>query len=150
MEDYLDFSNPSNFPLSIAQARQLAGFIVKQIPSSTYAPIFIGARFDTKLNAVILLYKGEDYILLLTQRLLGNSHDVFSIGSNANVQFVNVGDVQAEYVVGGWKAASTQTPMSTLTPPGLVHISAVWENSLPQYTLRWQVAGFVYGCAVRV
>jgi hypothetical protein len=143
--DSLDFLNPSNFPLSISAVQQLAGFTVKEIPTSPGAPSFQGARYDPAFNAVILLYKkGEDYTLLLTQRPLGNSQDVFSIGSNAHVEFVNVGNVQGEYVVGGWNAISTETPSANPTPSGTLHISAAWDDSLPQFTLRWQESGFVY------
>ena len=40
--------------------------------------------------------------------LLGIGEDVFSIGANAMVKLVNIGDIQGEFVVGGWKAVSTQ------------------------------------------
>jgi hypothetical protein len=142
--DSMDFSNPSNFPLNVITAQQQAGFVVKEIPSSPTAPTFIGARFDPSYNAIILLYKGEGYDLLFTQRPLRNSQDVFSIGSDAHVEFVNIGDVQAEYVVGGWNAVSTQVPAGNPSPSGAVHIIAVWDNSLPQSTLRWQKSGFAY------
>lgn len=140
----LDFSNPSNFPLNIREVQQQAGFLVKEIPFSTAAPAFIGARYEPELNAALLLYQGKNYTLLLTQRPLGNSQDVFSIGSNAHVEFVKVGDIQAEYVVGGWTAVSTQTPSGTPSSSGGVHISAVWDDTLPQATLRWQEAGYAY------
>ncbi len=140
-----DFLNPSNFPLSVANVQQKAGFSVKEIPSSPGAPSFIGARYDPAFNTVMLLYKkGEDYTLLLTQRPLGNSQDVFSIGSNAHVEFVNVGNVQGEYVIGGWIAISTETPSDIPTSSGSVHINAVWDDNLPQFTLRWQESGAAY------
>jgi hypothetical protein len=142
--DAMDFSNPSNFLLNMDEVSQQAGFTVIEIPSSPAAPTFIGARYEAEYNAVLLLYKGADYDLLLTQRLLGNSQDVFSIGSNAHVEFVNVGDVQAEYVVGGWSAVSTEVPTGNPTPSSTVQITALWDDSLPQFTLRWQVAGFAY------
>ena len=140
-----DFLNPANFPLSVANVQQQAGFSVKEIPSSPVAPSFIGARYDPAFNAVMLLYKkNEDYTLLLTQRPLGNSQDVFSIGSNAHVEFVNVGNVQGEYVIGGWNAVSTVTPSNIPTSSGSVQINAVWDDNLPQFTLRWQISGIAY------
>jgi hypothetical protein len=142
--DLLDFSNPSNFLFTVDDVQQRAGFNVKQIPSSLGAPPFIGARYDSSYNAVTILYKGEDYILLLTQRPLGNSEDVFSVGSSAKVEFVNIGDVQGEFVMGGWNAVSTEPVPGTSTSPGTVQINAVWDDSLPQSTLRWQESGFAY------
>ncbi len=142
--DMLDFANPSNFKLTIYDVQQKAGFVVRQIPSSLDAPPLIGARYNPGYNAVTLLYKAEDYILLLTQRQLGNSQDVFSIGANAHVELVNLEFVQAEYVMGGWKAVSTQPVSGTQAAQSMLQIRAIWDNNLPQSTLRWQDSGFAY------
>jgi hypothetical protein len=142
--DLLDFSNPANFPLTISAVQQRAGFVIKQIPYSLTAPHFIGARYDLNYNAVTILYTADDYALLLTQRPLGNSQDVFSVGANAKVDFVTIGDVQGEFVMGGWNAVSIQPGPSTTTTPTSVQIEAVWDASLPQSTLRWQEPGFAY------
>jgi hypothetical protein len=141
--DLMDVSNPSTFSLNVDEVQQQAGYSVKQI-SSPSAPAFIGARYEDSYNAVLLLYKGEGYTLLVTQRPLGNNQDVFSVGSSAHVEFVTVGSVQAEYVVGGWKAVSTPSSNGTPVPPGTVNLSAVWDDNLPQFTLRWQESGFAY------
>jgi hypothetical protein len=140
----LDFMNPSYFPLSKDEVQRQAGFMVKMIPLSPTTPTFIGARYALEYNAAYLLYKGEEYTLLVTQRPLGTSQDVLSIGSNAKVEFVNIGDFQGEYVVGGWNAVSTQAPSDIPTQMGTVQINAVWDDQLPQYTLRWQESGFAY------
>ncbi len=142
--DSMDFSNPSNYPLNINDVQQQAGFVVKGILSLPEGLSFVGARYDHSYNAVTLLYQASDYFLILTQRPLGNSQDVFSIGPNAHVEFVNIGGVQGEYVVGGWNAVSTQQPTGLETPPGTVHLNAVWDDSLPQFTLRWHLAGYAY------
>jgi hypothetical protein len=142
--EILDFTNPSNFTLTKDEAQRQAGFMVKQIPASPTVPSYIGARFIPEFNAVFLLYQGTEYTLLVTQRPLGTSQDVLSIGSNAKVEFVNVGNVQGEYVVGGWKAVSTQAPSASLTQTGTMQINAVWDDQLPQFTLRWQESGFTY------
>jgi hypothetical protein len=141
----MDFSNPSNFPLNIIDAQQRAGFTVKSIPALPEGLSLKGARYDPSYNAVTLLYNAGDYFLILTQRPLRNSQDVFSIGPNAEVEFVKIGSVQAEYVVGGWNAVSTQQPNENKTPPATLHLSAFWDESLPQFTLRWQQAGYAYG-----
>jgi hypothetical protein len=142
--DLLDFSNPSNFPLEVDDVQERAGFEIRQIPSSLGPPALIGARFDLVYNAATLLYKSDDFTLLLTQRPIGNSQDVFSVGPNAQVEFVHIGDVNGEFVVGGWKAVSTTPIPDKTTEPGTVEINAVWDNGLPQSTLRWQEFGYAY------
>jgi hypothetical protein len=140
----MDFTNPSNFPLNINEVQQKAGFVVKSISSLPERLSFVGARYDPSYNAVTILYNTSDYFLILTQRPLGKSQDVFSIGPNAHVEFVNIGNIQGEYVVGGWNAVSTQQLPRTEAPQGTLNLSAVWDESLPQFTLRWQQAGYAY------
>jgi hypothetical protein len=142
--DIFNFSDPANFPLAIKEVKQQARFDIKEISHKPENLSFIGARFDPNYNAVILLYQGNDYKLFLTQRPLGNSQDVFSIGESALIKLVNIGDVQGEYVDGGWKAISTQSASENQTPTSAVNINAIWDNELAQSTLRWQMGGIVY------
>jgi hypothetical protein len=69
---------------------------------------------------------------------------VFSIGESALIKLVNIGDFQGEYVDGGWKVISTQPASENQTPTSSVNINAIWDNELPQSTLRWQLNGIVY------
>lgn len=140
----LDFTNPANFPLSITEAHDLARFELKELGSLPANLTFIGARYERSYNAVIILYAGTGYKLIFTQRPVGEGQDVFSIGENAMVEHVEVGNNPAEYVVGGWKAVSTQPVMDSTQSPGSIKIEAKWDNSLPQTTLRWQSYGMVY------
>jgi hypothetical protein len=142
--DFVDFSNPSNFPLSISEVQQLAGFGVKQISLFPDGLTFSGARYDRSFNTVIFLYEANDYILFLTQRPIQNGGDVFSIGESANVKKVTVGNIEGEFVTGGWKAVSTQPAPDDQTSAGTMNIYAVWDNGLSQSTLRWQVSDIVY------
>jgi hypothetical protein len=142
--DLLDFSDPANFRFSVTQVQQLAGFGVKQISLLPAGLTFIGSRYDPKYNAVTLLYIANKYKLFLTQRPLGNSEDLFSIGESANVKNVKVGNNDGEFVMGGWKAVSTQPVTDVQIPARTVNISAIWENELPQSTLRWQADGIAY------
>ncbi len=138
-----DYSNPSNFPLSLPEAQSQAGFQVLQISPPPAGLELIGARFDPYYSAVILLYHADQYTLFLTQRPLGSGQDVFSIGSEAQVETVKIGTVQGEFVRGGWKAISTQAVASSQAP-GQVNITAVWDATLPQSTLRWQAGNMAY------
>ncbi len=142
--DEFNFTDSANFQLSVDQAQKLAGFIVKQFIPIPGKMVLVGARYEASYHAVILFYQGEQFSLFLTQRLLNHGQDVFSIGPDAHVQLVMVADVQGEYVLGGWKAISTQPATSTQTPRSQVNITATWDDTLPQSTLRWQKNGMAY------
>jgi hypothetical protein len=138
------FADPENFPLSISEVQEQAGFPVREIGSLPAGLSFSGARFDAGSHAVILLYLGKDYKLFLTQRPIDHGQDVFSIGASAQVETVQIGNIQGEYVEGGWKAVSAQPDNRTATPGSTINLNATWDNTLPQYTLRWQSAGYAY------
>jgi hypothetical protein len=142
--DLVYFSDPANFPLSITEAQQLAGFGVKEISLLPEGLAFIGSRYDPSYNAVTLLYEANDYKLFLTQRPLGNREDVFSIGESANVRNVKIGSSDGEFVEGGWKAVSTQPASENQAPANTMNIYAIWDNKMSQSTLRWQAGGIVY------
>ncbi|MFZ2097849.1 MAG: hypothetical protein WAV05_14550 [Anaerolineales bacterium] len=142
--DLYHYSDPANFPLSVSEVQNLAGFPVKQISQLAEGMNFIGARFDANYDAVILVYHANTYNLFLSQRSLGNGQDVFSIGESAMVQIVSIGEIQGEFVTGGWKSISTQPTNETSNPDNSVNIIAIWDNDLPQSTLRWQKDSFIY------
>ncbi len=142
--DLVDFSNPDNFRMSIEEVQQVSGFEVKHLSTMPADLTFIGARYDSIYKTVTILYKAEDYILFLTQRPLGKGEDVFSIGAGAVVKQVRIGNIDAEFVVGGWKAVSTQPSAGSQTPDGAADIYAIWDNGYPQFTLRWQARGFIH------
>jgi len=142
--DLFHFSDPANFPLNLREAQRQAGFNVMELFQLPEDLKLVGSRFDSSYNAVTTLYQGKDFKLFLTQRPIGSGEDVFSIGSTAQVDMVKIGDQDGEFVMGGWKALSTQIITKTITPGNQTNINAVWDNDLSQYTLRWQVEGFMY------
>jgi hypothetical protein len=117
---------------------------VKEISLLPQGLTLIGSRYDSDYNTVIFLYVANDYKLFLTQRPLRNGDDVFSIGASANVKKVKVGNIDGEFVKGGWKAVSTQPVPNNETPTSMVNLYAIWDNELAQSTLRWQAGGIVY------
>jgi hypothetical protein len=143
-QDMFNFSDPDNFSQTIADAQQRAGYSVKDLYQQSESLILIGALYEPNCHSVTILYQGKDYKLFLTQRPIGNGKDIFSIGSDVQIQLVNIGDHQGEFVVGGWKVISTQTISDAVTPESQTNISAIWDIQLPQYTLRWQENGFAY------
>jgi hypothetical protein len=143
-EELFHYSDPNNFTQTIGDVQAKAGFGVKEINQRPETLKLIGARIEPDYNSVTILYQAQDYSLFLTQRPIGKGKDIFSIGSNAQIHLVNIGDHQGEFVIGGWKAISTQTIKISGTPESQTNISAFWDDQLPQYTLRWQENSFVY------
>ncbi len=143
-QDMFHFSDPDNFSQTIADAQQRAGYLVKDLYQQPESLKLIGALYEPNFHSVTILYQGKDYKLFLTQRPIRNGKDIFIIGSDVQIQLVYIGDHQAEFVVGGWKAISTQTISDAVTPESQTNITAIWDTQLPQYTLRWQENGFAY------
>ncbi len=138
-----DFTNPANFPLSVTEVSGKAGYRVSELKSLPANLVFIGARYEPSYNAVLFLFNTNDFQLIFTQRPKVSGQDVFSIGEGAVITMVKIGNQTGEYVLGGWKATTTQ-PAPSGTPGETLDLSAVWDNQLPQSTLRWQSDGMVY------
>ena len=142
--DLFNYSDPSNFPLTVPEAQQQAGFKLRQLSAVPGDLSLLGVRYEPDYHSVILLYKSDRYDLFLTQRPLGNGQDVFSIGEGASVSLVKIGNLQGEYVEGGWKAVSTQSAGDHQSTQNPINITATWDSDLPQSTLRWQAEGMTY------
>jgi len=134
-------ADPTNFTLSILEAEEQSNFSVRELLHLQDDLELVGARYDSRYSSVISLYQAPDYKLFLTQHPLGDGRDVFSIGPDAQVQIVDILGQQAEWVTGGWKALSVSDSPAAETETS---VTAVWDNDLPQSTLRWQSGGIMY------
>jgi hypothetical protein len=142
--ELFNLNDPANFILTVEQSQKQAGFVVAQITPVPAGLRLVGARFEESYNAVILFYQADGYTLFLTQRARGKGQDVFTIGPDARVERVTVAGNQAEYVQGGWKVISTQPTRAAKTPVSSLSVTAVWDATLPQSTLRWQTGNMVF------
>lgn len=142
--DLYNFTDPANFSLTFIETQYQAGFTLKQLNPLPEGMTLAGGRYDPSYNAASLLYLGDQYVLILTQRPLGNSQDVLSIGQGATIEIVYIGSIRGEFVEGGWKAISTQGGSNDPTSQDPINITAEWDNSLPQSTLRWQLGQTAY------
>lgn len=143
-EDVYNFSNPENFSMNVEEAQTQAGFRIRELSQVPDGFFLLGAKYDQSYNAIVLLYRGNSTNLYVTQRPIDGGQDVFSIGESAIVKNVMVGELPAELVTGGWKAVSTQPTGEASNPSSFVNITAIWDNSLAQSTLRWQKDGFAF------
>lgn len=135
------YASPDNFPHSVEQINNLADFPVS-LPESLLPGLqFIGCRYEAGTQTTVMLYQGAGYNLFLSQRPSDAGQEYFRIGASALVEPVHIGEIQGEYVSGGW------VPQSLIESPEMKpqdDLNIQWDNSLPQHTLRWQLQGFSY------
>ncbi|KAA3647688.1 MAG: hypothetical protein DWQ07_01510 [Chloroflexi bacterium] len=112
---------------------------------------FIGARHDEEKNSIHLLYVFPhhapimDAALMLTKFSGPFAESGFGqIGPATEVTTILIGDIEAEYVVGGW--LYVQDPSVPTAAPGDIVIQEFhWEHrSVPSQTLRWMKNGFLF------
>jgi hypothetical protein len=109
--------SPDAFTLSLSEVQDVSRFTLKEIPLTPYGLSFTGAHYDPNLQMVNLRYTGDGFMLLLTQRRLGEIEEYSSIGANAPVENVSVRGVMGEFVSGGWRIISAgKASLSTTTP----------------------------------
>ena len=131
----------TQFPLTLEQARQEAGFKPKEITLLPRDVRLDGAAFSTNREALILRYSGGDKTILLTQRKAEGIQEYASIGPAAPVQTVEVRQAQGEFVTGGWIVQNENASPSGSIPQ-TIHL--VWDDQSTMRTLRWQESDFIY------
>ena len=68
-----------------------------------------------------------------------NLMDKGTVGASAPIEIVAVGDVQGEFVAGGWRAEDPNGGIPGNSAPGTqVNLGVYWDSALPQRMLRWQ------------
>ena len=140
-QELFQYASPNNFPFTVSQASAMAGFHVRQPDKLLPGIELVGARYESNTESVVLLYQGAGYNLFMSQRPIAAGLEYFSIGASAEVEAVHIGEIQAEYVAGGWINLPI-TPGNETSPPE--DLNVVWDPMLSQYTLRWQSDGFAY------
>lgn len=126
---------------TIPEAARLVGFEIKSPSQVPEGYTFMGAEYKPEREAIILNYSSQGgYLLRISQRRKGLEYQ--SISNNARVETVNIEGVMGEYVVGGWKATSTQygEPTSILT----ITLQAKWDPDANIHFLRWQENDILY------
>lgn len=138
-EEASQLLNAQDFPLTIEEAQQQAGFALRLLPPEA-GLAWSGSRYEAITGAVRSLYKAENYHLYLAQRSLEGVQELAAVGPAAAVEVVSVAGFSAEYVSGGWRLPSG----ATLSPGEPTHLDVIWDAALPQRTLRWQDGEFAY------
>jgi hypothetical protein len=140
-QELYQYATPGNFPYSVEQVSILAGYRVSLPAALLPGMVLIGGRYESATQTTVLLYQGAGYNLFLSQRPIKAGQEYFSIGASAVVEPVVIGDIQGEYVAGGWVKLSS-IPTAEQSAPNELRVE--WDETLPQYTLRWQYQDFAY------
>jgi hypothetical protein len=135
----------SYYGFSLEQAQKQAGYPLKTLTVLPDKMAFAGAHVEPSLKAVALRYTNGIDNLIFTQRLLGNVEEYSSIGASATVEPIQVRGEQGEYVSGGWKLQTGQSPTQAASNPGIqANLGLYWDADIPQRILRWQENGMSF------
>ncbi len=134
------------FPLTLEEAADAAGFPVRnpaRLPSFLHLD---GAVYIPESRAVILAYRTEssNQVLRLTQQWVGELESVASIGASAEVEAVRIGELNGEYVSGGWRHPGLATPLANAAPGINITLEATWDSTTGIQVLRWQQGEMLY------
>lgn len=140
-QELYNYATPENFPYSAEQLSHLAGYLVSQPAELLPGMQLVGGRYETATQTTVLLFQGAGYNLFLSQRPVEAGQEYFSIGASAVVESVRFGDIQGEYVTGGWV---NQSGLPSAEPNAPTELRIQWDETLPQHTLRWRVLDFAY------
>jgi hypothetical protein len=138
------YGSPDFFSSSISTVEKMTGYPIKQIQSNRWGLTLSGAHFDPGSQAVFSHYQGDNFYLILSQREINTTGEIFSIGASADVESVIVQGELGEFVTGGWVIPSSDQTLQTEEPGAQVNINIYWDPNLNQSTLRWQVNGMAY------
>jgi hypothetical protein len=133
------------YGLNLEQAQKQSGYPLKTLTVLPDKMAFAGAHVQPSLKAVALRYTNGIDNLIFTQRMLGNVEEFSSIGASAVVEPIQVRGVQGEFVRGGWKMQTSQSPTQAASNPGTqANLGLYWDADLPQNILRWQENGMSF------
>jgi hypothetical protein len=134
------------FSLTLEEAAAQAGF---PIHGPVELPPFLhlrGAVYLPESRAVILDYRTEssNQIVRLTQQWVGEVESIASIGASAEVEAVRIGNLDGEYVSGGWRHPRLATPLANAVPGMKITLEANWDSNPGIQILRWQQGDMLY------
>lgn len=133
-----DVNTPGYFDLSLSEAELKVNFKLKIISQVPKGVSIEGVNYDPSLDAITIKYRGENFLILFTQRQTGKIQEYQSIGASASVEKVLVRGVEAEYVTGGWRLSSDyQNSPKDATPDLQGTVTIYWDVNLHQQMLRW-------------
>ncbi len=135
-QDITSTPDPSSIleeKFSVAQIEEQSGFDLREPAWLPESLLFVGATFDSTNSVARIFYQQIDSNgLILKEEIYtdsGSCNLCNSVGENASVETVQIGNVNGEYVQGVWN----------LTDNG-----PVWENNPFLQRLRWQIDGVAY------
>lgn len=120
------------YGLTISEAEELAQFAIRAPNSLPSGYRLSEVTFDSQTRAVQQIYKYFPYqsgeMFVLSQE---PSQPTDSVGQNAQIDQIQVGDITVEAVNGSWFSAAGSNQEE-------------WINNAPVHTFRWQQDGFTF------
>ena len=134
------------FNQTLAEVEAAAGFPVQMPQELPPNLAFNGAVYVTALESVFLDFRTEDaqQILRITQQQIAENEQYVSIGANAEIELVQIGDAVGEYVMGGWKLPALATPLEFAAPGVKITLEAEWNSEGQIQILRWQEGNMLF------
>ena len=111
--------------MDLSAARQYAGFELYQPASLPVDYRLTRILYDSQQQAVSMQYASPQTVGEFFQITQGKNLKPFTVGADAPVETVSIGDYSAEFVRGGWFVANGAS-------------ESTWENDANVFTLRWQ------------
>lgn len=128
-----DFGSPR---CSLSQIRQMVNFPVKSISTETEGLTFEGATGGPE-NVTLKYQYGSPAALLIVNQGPRNEADIqkWDVAANTDVEAVQIGTNQGEYVKGGWSYSAKDNIQR-------------WSTDTNLQTLRWQEGNILFTISV--
>lgn len=136
---------PESLPdLSVAEAAALASFAVKELANLPEGYRLASVYYDEVRDRVTFLYIKDTYLGIVLHQEPAETAEPWTIGADAVIKPVTVGDVPGEYVRGSWDWGEPATEGS------IGSAEMIWKSDDPYQQLRWTQDGIVYTVSTTV
>ncbi|MAT96101.1 MAG: hypothetical protein CL608_03075 [Anaerolineaceae bacterium] len=130
--------------LTIAEAEALASFAVKELTNLPDGFALSSVYYDEERDKVTFLYLDEGYKGIVLHQEPADIAEPWTIGADAVIEVVTVGDFPGEYVRGAWQWGEPATEGAVGST------EMVWKSDDPHQQLRWTQDGIVYTLSTTV
>lgn len=137
--------DPDSEPeMSVAEAEALTSFAVKELTNLPDGYALSSVHYDEERDKVTFLYLNDAYKGIVLHQEPAETAEPWTIGADAVIEPVTVGDVSGEYVRGAWQWGEPATEGS------IGSTEMIWQSDDPHQQLRWTQDGIVYTLSTTV
>lgn len=152
-EPYNPISDPTPTPipapesvpnLSVSEADALASFAVRELTNLPAGFTLSSVYYDQERDKVTFLYLNDIYQGIVLHQEPAETAEPWTIGADAVIEAVMVGNIPGEYVHGSWQW------VEPTTEDAVGSTEEIWRNDDPHQQLRWTQDGIVYTLSTTV